>query len=302
MVKPATQDGYDSKVAENCERVLVTLLRRLGPWKKSVYLVGGLTPRYLVQSRPPAVPPHAGTADLDIVVELQMLAETEAYQTLEDNMRAMGFERAENSQGQKVSWRWTTTTETGISMILEFLADNPEASGGKVKPLPTKGNISALNVPHSSMVFEHFVTKEITAELLGGGGMATETIRHADLVSFTCLKAFAYEDRQERKDAHDLVYCLEHTEGGLGEVVKLFSAARAGNHGGAVDQALGVLAKRFVDDDKAEGYLKDGPVSVAKFEIGDGGDEDERNARILRQRNVSALINGLLRQIEEAEK
>lgn len=302
MVKPATGDGYDHRVTENCERVLVTLLRRLGPWKKSIYLVGGLTPRYLVQSRPPAVPPHAGTADVDIVVELQMLAETEAYQTLEENMRAMGLERAVNNKGQKVSWRWTTKTEGGISTILEFLADNPEASHGRVEPLPTKGNISALNIPHSSMVFDHFETKEITAELLGGNGMATETIRHANLVSFTCLKAFAYEDRQERKDAHDLVYCLEHIEGGLDEAVKLFNAARSGKDGATIDQALGVLAKRFVDDGKAEGYLKDGPVAVAKFETGDGDDEDARNARMLRQRKVSELISALLRDIAKELK
>ncbi len=231
-----------------------------------------------------------------------MLAETEAYQTLEENMRAMGLERAVNNKGQKVSWRWTTKTEGGISTILEFLADNPEASHGRVEPLPTKGNISALNIPHSSMVFDHFETKEITAELLGGNGMATETIRHANLVSFTCLKAFAYEDRQERKDAHDLVYCLEHIEGGLDEAVKLFNAARSGKDGATIDQALGVLAKRFVDDGKAEGYLKDGPVAVAKFETGDGDDEDARNARMLRQRKVSELISALLRDIAKELK
>ena len=48
MAKPATRDGYSSQHTVGCERVLVTLLRGLGPWKDSVYLVGGLTPRYLI--------------------------------------------------------------------------------------------------------------------------------------------------------------------------------------------------------------------------------------------------------------
>jgi hypothetical protein len=53
MAKPATLDGYSDQYTLDCERVLVTLLRGLGPWKDSVYLVGGLTPRYLVAARPP---------------------------------------------------------------------------------------------------------------------------------------------------------------------------------------------------------------------------------------------------------
>ena len=86
MNKPDTAGGYKNKVTRNCERVLVTLLRGLGPWKNSVYLVGGLTPRYLVKARPPDVPVHAGTSDVDIVVELQMLADTDAYYSLEKKL------------------------------------------------------------------------------------------------------------------------------------------------------------------------------------------------------------------------
>lgn len=89
MAKPATLDGYSDQYTLDCERVLVTLLRGLGPWKDSVYLVGGLTPRYLVAARPPVVPAHAGTLDVDIVIDLQILADTEAYHTLEDNLKKM---------------------------------------------------------------------------------------------------------------------------------------------------------------------------------------------------------------------
>lgn len=145
MTKPVTIDGYSDQYTVDCERVLVTLLRGLGPWKDSVYLVGGLTPRYLVPSRPPVVPAHAGTLDVDIVIDLQILADTEAYHTLEHNLKRMGFERAENEAGKKLSWRWQTRTEHGALMVLELLADAPDIAGGKVQPLPTEGTISALN-------------------------------------------------------------------------------------------------------------------------------------------------------------
>ena len=288
MNKPGTVGGYKDEVTRNCERVLVTLLRGLGPWKNSVYLVGGLTPRYLVKARPPDVPVHAGTSDVDIVVELQMLADTDAYYSLEKNFRKLGFERAENHKGEKVSWRWRVNTESGMLIILELLADDPEIGGGKVQPLPTAGNISALNIPHASMVFDHHETREISVELLGEGGVATETIRYADLVSFTCLKAFAFDQRNERKDAYDLIYCLENYDAGLDAAAEAFRVALEGPHKAVIETALAILIKRFVDCGEVAGYTKDGPVAVAKFELSDN--EEIRERRILRQRDVSDLI------------
>ena len=295
MTKPSTQDGYDSLVTENCERVLVTLLRGLGPWKESVYLVGGLTPRYLVTERPPNVPAHAGTGDIDIVVKLQMLAETEAYHTLEENLKRMRFTKGVNHKGNEINWRWQTKLENGAIVILEFLADDPKRGGGKVGPLPTEGEVSALNIPHSSMVFDRHEEIEISAQLLGEDGVATETVRYADLVSFTCLKALAFDQRFERKDAHDLVYCIEHAGGGFDDVAQKFQTALKGKDGAVVKRTLNIIARRFADDNKTEGYRKDGPVAVAKFELGE--DQELSEPRTLRQRDVSALINALLGKI-----
>ena len=219
MAKPATASGYEKEVTENCERLLVTLTRNLGPWKKSIYLVGGLTPRYLVPS------------------------------------------------------------------------------GGQVKPLPTTGNISALNIPHASMVFDHYEVKNISAELFGDKGVATEEVRHADIVSFTCLKACALDDRHEPKDAHDLVFCIENADGGIEGAAAKFQAARTGKHGQVIEEVLRILAKRFTTDAATEGYRKDGPVAVAKFEI-DGDGEEIRESRIRRQRDASEVIAQFLKAIE----
>lgn len=301
MTKPKTMGAYDGGVTEACERVLVTLLRGFGPWKESVFLVGGLTPRYLVVARPPEVPQHAGTGDVDVVVDVGILTDTEAYSTLEANLHTMGFDRGTNENGVKVSWRWEARLETGITMILEFLAEHPELGGGKVKVLPTEGNVSALNIPHASMVFDLHDKTELTAELLDGEGLATETVRYANIVSFTCLKAFAFDHRNARKDAHDLVYCLEHHPGGLDAAIAAFKEALAGPHVDAVGEALAKLKTRFVHDDPDQSYRRDGPVAVARFEDNDadaGGNEDVRDLRILRQRRVADLMAKFLSALE----
>jgi len=297
MAKPATFDGYDDEYTVECERMLVTLLRGLGPWKESVFLIGGLTPRYLVAARPPDVPAHAGTLDVDIVIDLQILADMQAYQTLEENLHKMGFERATNAEGQKLSWRWQTRTEKGATMVLELLADAPEIAGGRVQALPTKGKISALNIPHSSIVFDLHQVTELQVELLAGAGVATEQVRHANLVSFTCLKAFAFDQRFERKDAHDLLYCIEHSPDGLAGVAKMFREALDGKHAAVVNKALMILRSRFARDEKIEGHLKDGPVAIARFELGEGVEPEEREARLLRQRECCDLIEQLLIRI-----
>ena len=48
----------------------------------------------------------------------------------------MGFERAENSAGMKLSWRWQTRTEQGALMVLELLADAPDIAGGRYSRRP----------------------------------------------------------------------------------------------------------------------------------------------------------------------
>ena len=114
-------------------------------------------------------------------------------------------------------------------------------------------------------------------------------------MSFTCLKAFAFDQRFERKDAHDLVYCIEHTPEGLQSVAEMFRNALEGGHAAVIRDSLKILRDRFARDHKVEGYRKDGPVAVAHFELGD--EFDQREARILRQRQVSNVIEQVLSRI-----
>ena len=160
-------------------------------------------------------------------------------------------------------------------------------------PLPTEGKISALSIPHSSIVFDLHRTAEIQAELLGGEGFAVVQVKHADLVSFTCLKALAFDQRFERKDAHNLIYCIQFAQEGPSDVVRMFREALKGRHGTVVRNCMSILRNRFAGNDIVEGYRKDGPVAVARFELGEGDGADQREARLLRQREASDVIEQL---------
>lgn len=298
-MKPQSSKGYSRPVTEACEQVLVTLLSGLGPWKDSVVLVGGLTPRYLVSRKPPEVREHAGTGDVDLMVDFGVLADTKAYSTLEENLEGLGFHRTVKN-GSKQNWRWSIRTPDDIEIIIEFLSDNPELKGGALKELPTKGKLSAVNIPHASIVSDLHERIEVTADSLKTGARTTEVVAYANIVSFVCLKAFAFEHRREPKDAHDLVYCLENFDGNP-SALDQFKIALKGQHGAVIDKALKIMAVRFTDPVPDEAYLRDGPTAVGVFEVSEqDGDEDFRERRILIQRNAQQTVGAFLKALDYA--
>lgn len=76
-----------------------------------------------------------------------------------------------------------------------------------------------------------------------------------------------------------------------------FQKERNGKHGAVVEASLTILRSRFASGEKGEGYRKDGPVSVAKFELGEGDEPEQREMRLLRQRQSCDVIEQLLARI-----
>ena len=64
-----------------------------------------------------------------------------------------------------------------------------------------------------------------------------------------------------------------------------------------IDASLEILGRRFAQDQRTEGFRKDGPVAVARFELGEGNEAVQREARAVRQRQASDLIERLLVRI-----
>lgn len=296
--KPKTAAGYDQDHTVLCERVLVTLLRGFGPLKKTLRLVGGLVPRYLTPEQPPDVPAHAGTMDVDIVLNIQVLAEGEGYKALAKRLKELGFKRAVNQEGKASSWRWERSISEHKFVVVEFLRDEAEdIPAGSISAVEDE-KISALAIRYAGIVHEWYGEREVTAELLDDGGVTTETVRFADAVSFIILKALAFDQRHENKDAGDLVHVMRYAYAGdLNALAGEFrSRLAAGTHTDAIQEALSVLKTRFCDGDAVEGFRRDGPVACATFNLHAGASTDER---VREQRYVSALVTEFLRIVQQ---
>jgi hypothetical protein len=112
---------YTPEALAACEKALRTILTNIGPWGTRLFLIGGMTPRYLVGTVPQEMREHIGSTDLDIVVGVTLATEeAEAYRTLQLNLRASQFAPARNPDtGQEETFRWERNVD-GVRVLLEF--------------------------------------------------------------------------------------------------------------------------------------------------------------------------------------
>jgi hypothetical protein len=291
--KPATAAGYYPDVTAACERTLLTLLGAFGSLKNTLRLVGGLVPRYLTPAAPPDVPAHAGTSDVDVVLDIQVIAQGDDYAALADQLTARGFERYVNPEGKPSSWRWQRRVDEHMSVLVEFLRDAGGDQPGKAVSVDGE-RVSALTVKYAGIVRDWFCEREVAGALLDGGGISTEMVRFADVPAFITLQALALDDRMQNKDAADLIHVLRYA-GSIDEVANLFVERELSYaHPGAIEAGLVALRRRFCDDEHGEGYEKVGSVAYAKFHD-TGADED---VLVQNQRFAAGLVQALLERID----
>lgn len=296
--KPQTADGYDSAQTVACERVLVTLLKAFGTLKDSIRLIGGLVPRYLTPEVPPDVPAHAGTTDVDIVFNLQVIAGGEGYATLSDQLKQRGFVRYVKP-GAKApsSWQWEHKITEHESVVVEFLHNAAdESQEGKLTPIEDE-KVSALGIRHAGVVHNWYRERDVTAELFGDAGISTERVRYADVTSFVILKALAFAGRAENKDAGDLVHVMRYagTPEQVGE--EIVGRYQTGKHNAAILEALKALQNCFCDGEGVEGYKRNGAIAAARFKVGLDPDDDEE--RVREQLDVAGLMTEVTTYIKD---
>ena len=273
QMKPQNRSGYSDDYLEFCERTLVTLLRRLGPWKRGIYLVGGLVPIYLIgpSSEEEEREGYMGTQDIDIVLDVAMFGEIDAYKRLEQNLKDAGFKRVtkqtEEDDVTPEHWRWSREIAPNVTVVVDLLQDAEPDQSGRVGPLPKERRLSALGIQGAHLAIQDYVPVRLKAELLDGGGITEETIRVANIVPFVVLKALAYDDRGEPKDANDLIYCLQYYKEGPASVAKAFAESMRASPGEPlIPRAVEILRSCFASDNSTVGEQKDGPVSYARFQ------------------------------------
>lgn len=293
-IKPATAAGYSREITDACEQALVTVLQCMGTLKESVRLVGGLVPRYLTPEQAPEVPAHAGTSDLDLVIDLAVIAAGEDYTPIAQRLKERGFTKMKRENGGVSSWQWEAWTQDKTPVRVEFLCDAADAEVNSLKSLGGE-SISVMAIPHLSIARVLYETKDIKAPLLDGKGVAVERVHYANHLAFVVLKAIAFDQRGANKDVGDLVHVLQYGPA-LEDAARSFAEAYGrGEHRVSLDKALDCLRRSFCGHADTDGHLMKGPVAYGAFH-----QPDDEDARIGLQRNASALVSRYLELINTA--
>lgn len=91
------------------ERALVWLLWELRASSLRLITIGGLVPEVLTSGQEPLVPPHLGTADVDLHVAFELEAAARRdFGLLEAALERAGFVPDATARG---GWRWRTRVE-----------------------------------------------------------------------------------------------------------------------------------------------------------------------------------------------
>jgi hypothetical protein len=255
--KPRHRSGYTAEETERVKSVCLTVAVTLGAYLDDVCIVGGLVPPLLIDTTRTDDDDdlHPGTNDLDVGLALALL-DDERYAEISSRLRSEGFKPDTNKQGNPTVQRWRLGD---LKVTVDFLMPPTPAQEPALRVQNLEADFGALVTPGLELAFDERVDIELDGHTLTGEGVR-RTVPVCGPAAFVVLKALAFGDRAEPKDAYDLIYVIRHTPG-RGTVIAERLRLHAQLHAEIVARALGLLNRDFNTPDDI------GPRRAAAFAI-----------------------------------
>jgi hypothetical protein len=268
----------DREARARAEAAVVAFFHELGDFEVPIVLLGGLVPELLTAGQTPAVPPHLGTTDADLLIDMQVAQEAD-LSAVERCLNRLGYAPENVSAG----WRWLGSV-AGSSMKMEFLCELDDQPAERVVLAAGCRSLGAMNLRGTGYVREDFERVELTGTL-PDGRVVSVRIPVAGLGGYLLAKGTALRNRGKEKDYYDFIYVLLYNRaGGPAE------AARALLNGPFRSRLDGLsllwkeIAVRFADPRDA------GPVAYATQAL---QVDPLSDAELLRQDAVGAVADFL---------
>lgn len=275
-------DVHRTRVARAAaETALVRVVHHYGDTPEFV-LLGGLVPELLC-SRSSTV--HAGTTDVDVQVDLEIVAGSANAKRLENALANAEFEADPNR-----AWRWLWDDgRTRAVVKFEFLSDLDTAPAGATIEFDNCDSLGAVNLRGTGFASRDWALQTLRAKI--GGTLYVVDLRVAELSGFLLAKASAARERRAPKDWYDIAFVLLHNDlGGAAaagrRTTELFSREL---EGGAIRTALDDLLANFELPDAQ------GPDAYVSQMMSDHEDMDESTLRADAVTAVSEFHTALLR-------
>lgn len=264
------------------ETALVRVLWHLSGTAVRPIVLGGLVPDVLVDGVEPAPPPHLGTTDVDIYIELGVASDGVTLEAMEGALRAAQFAPDGRRAG---GWRWRGDVD-GTLVKVELLGERADAADESVTIAPS-GTLGVLNLRGTGFVARDHQSRALTGRLADDTTVTVE-VDFAGLQGYLLAKMVAARARGLDRDFYDLVYVLLHNR--LGGPAEAGHAIRAGVFRADLPSmytTLREIRERFRDASGA------GPTAYAREAAQTDGDLTEAELRADAQGAVAAFLDVL---------
>jgi len=276
--KPTTASGYTPEHLELVRATCLYVATKLGDLMDELVIVGGLALSLLIDqvNLPEGADSHVGTTDLDVGLTVALL-DQQRYATLTERLRRAGFSPDVNEEGNPTRQRWKIEHTAKVTVDFLIQPTLPEDRGGRLRDI--EPDFAALVAPglHLAFVDRRRVTLSGKTFL---GEEATREVWVCGAGAYIILKALAFADRGENKDAYDLFYVIRNFGA---DVTQVADALRPLLGDASAIQALEILRRDFLDHNAV------GPRRVAEF-LTSGPDDGL-------QADVVGFVGGLLTKL-----
>ena len=266
------------------------LATKIGDIMEDIVVVGGLVPSLLIdqagmlegESSSSPFQEHVGTKDLDLGLDLAILGE-KRYLELGLRLRGADFTPDTNSQGNLTRQRWRL--QAAKSLTVDFLIQPTEENDRGGTLLDIESDFAAVVTPGLHLAFVD--RRQIPlAGYTTMGEWAERDIWVCGPGAFLVLKAIAFRNRGENKDAYDLVYMLRSAMFEPTLRNDLLSFLSDHRRDADVQRALSYIEQDFISHDGV------GPKRTSAFWAGQPDDEI--------QADVVSLVSRLLKSVSVA--
>lgn len=280
-VKYETYSLYDPRHTALAESAFLTLWPTLGRWHEDLVLVGGLVPKYLCGDHTAQrTLPRPATIDVDLGIALA--ADSGQYGSLLWELSGQGFRASERHPAR------LEKTIGGFPVYLDFLVEHAPHTSGSVRVDEITASIMP-GVDRALATARSIAVRGVDLH----GARQNFVARVCEVGPFLALKLRAFGDRQQPKDAFDILYTILHYDCGPDAAIAAF-AEEVGLGNPACADALRTLHEHFGTE------TAPGPVRASHFVLGNATSDESEDTRFQRVALRQDMVDVAARLLQAA--
>lgn len=205
---------YDDRTTTAVRSVLVEIGQTLGSYRGKFAVVGGAVPWLLLEGSDMR---HVGTADIDLSIDAEALAEDEQYAGLVEALREQGYEtRKEHRNFRMVRTIDPNDGGAPIDVVVDFLRPFDAVINKSNPPITTD---FATQRAFGADLATHFYKMVAIEGDMPRGGKNTVLIAVASIPALLAMKGYALDGRTKQKDAYDVYFSIRNYPDGMDALV-----------------------------------------------------------------------------------